>query len=79
MPSTAAACRIFTAGAGRLEDFYFIEKEAPDEHAQIILDLAASRIPARFGLDPVDDIQVLCPMYRGVIGVERLNRSCKTP
>jgi exodeoxyribonuclease V alpha subunit len=63
----------FTADSERLEDFYFIEKESPEELLQIILDLAARRIPARFGLDPVQDIQVLCPMYRGPIGVERLN------
>ncbi len=63
----------FTAGPDRLEDFYFIEKEAPEELLQIVLDLAAKRIPARFGLDAIRDIQVLCPMYRGAIGVERLN------
>jgi exodeoxyribonuclease V alpha subunit len=63
----------FPAGADRLEDFYFIEKEAPEDVLQIILELARRRIPSRFGIDPVDDIQVLCPMYRGLIGVERLN------
>jgi exodeoxyribonuclease V alpha subunit len=63
----------FHPTAGRLQDFYFIEKEAPDDILTIIVDLVARRIPARFGLDPFDDIQVLCPMYRGVIGVERLN------
>jgi exodeoxyribonuclease V alpha subunit len=64
----------FSPVADRLEDFYFIEKEDPEDMLTIILDLASRRIPARFGLDPVDDIQVLCPMYRGVIGVERLNQ-----
>ena len=63
----------FQAGAEQLQDFYFVEKESPDDLLQIILDLAAKRIPARFGLDPIDGIQVLCPMYRGAIGVERLN------
>ena len=63
----------FASGSDRLEDFYFIEKDSPEDMLQIILDLASRRIPSRFGLDPVDDIQVLCPMYRGVIGVERLN------
>jgi len=63
----------FASGSDRLEDFYFIEKNDPEAVLQIILDLAARRIPSRFGLDPVDDIQVLCPMYRGAIGVERLN------
>ena len=63
----------FASGSERLEDFYFIEKDDPAAVLQIILDLAAHRIPSRFSLDPVDDIQVLCPMYRGAIGVERLN------
>ena len=39
----------------------------------IILELSSDRIPRRFGLDPVDDIQVLTPMHRGVIGAGNLN------
>jgi len=57
----------------RLTDFYFIEKEQPEEVLAIILKLCRDRIPKRFGLDPVDDIQVLSPMNRGTIGVHRLN------
>jgi exodeoxyribonuclease V alpha subunit len=54
-------------------DFYFIEKEEPEEVLQIILKLCTDRIPARFGFDPVEGIQVLTPMNRGIIGTQRLN------
>jgi exodeoxyribonuclease V alpha subunit len=56
-------------------DFYFIEQEDPDKLLEIILELTANRIPRRFGFDPIDDIQVLTPMHRGVVGAGHLNRS----
>jgi exodeoxyribonuclease V alpha subunit len=56
-----------------LQDFYFIEKDDPEEVSKIILKLCSDRIPARFGLDPVEDVQVLSPMHRGIIGAQRLN------
>jgi len=56
-----------------LEDFYFIEQEDPEEVLKIIVDLVKDRIPRRFGLDPVEDIQVLTPMHRGTVGVANLN------
>ncbi|HAO21462.1 MAG TPA: ATP-dependent RecD-like DNA helicase, partial [Desulfobacteraceae bacterium] len=43
------------------DDFYFIEKESPEDVLNIILRLAKERIPARFGFHPIDDIQVLTP------------------
>lgn len=57
----------------RLQDFYFIEKEAPEEAFQILLKLCTDRIPARFGFDPMEDIQVLSPMHRGIVGTQQLN------
>jgi exodeoxyribonuclease V alpha subunit len=56
-------------------DFYFISENDPDRARQIALTLAAERIPARFGLDPRRDIQVVAPMHRGKAGVSRLNRA----
>jgi exodeoxyribonuclease V alpha subunit len=56
-----------------LQDFYFIEKSDPEEALQLILKLCTDRIPSRFGLDPVDEIQVLSPMNRGAVGSQRLN------
>jgi exodeoxyribonuclease V alpha subunit len=55
------------------DDFYFIEQEDPEEVLRITLELIRERIPKRFGFDPVDDIQVLTPMHKGVVGAENLN------
>ncbi|MBW2664308.1 MAG: ATP-dependent RecD-like DNA helicase, partial [Deltaproteobacteria bacterium] len=57
----------------KLEDFYFIEQEDPEEVLKLILELTKERIPRRFGFNPVDDIQVLSPMHRGTVGAENLN------
>jgi exodeoxyribonuclease V alpha subunit len=54
-------------------DFYFIHQQDPQKVLEIILDLTKTRIPRRFGFDPVDDIQVLTPMHKGVVGAENLN------
>ena len=56
-----------------LDDFYFIEQNDPEEVLGIILELTRERIPKRFGFDSIDDIQVLTPMHRGVVGAENLN------
>jgi len=61
-----------TAGE-KSEDFYFIEKEDPEEVLKLIVELIAERIPKRFGFNPIDDIQVLTPMHRGVVGAANLN------
>jgi exodeoxyribonuclease V alpha subunit len=57
----------------QLEDFYLLEQENPEEVLRIILELIQERIPKRFGLDPLNDIQVLTPMHRGTVGAENLN------
>lgn len=57
-----------------LRDFYFIEQNDPEHALNIIIELVCDRIPRRFSLDPVDDIQVLTPMHKGVIGTGNLNR-----
>jgi exodeoxyribonuclease V alpha subunit len=56
------------------EDFHFVHQEDPDQAVRIIRELVRERIPARFGLDPVEDVQVLTPMHRGTVGAENLNR-----
>ena len=57
-----------------LQDFYFIQKETPEDVLATILDLVTNRIPSRFKINPIDGIQVLTPMHRGVIGAENLNK-----
>ena len=54
-------------------DFYIVEVDEPEAAADTIVRLCAERIPARFGLDPVKDVQVLCPMNRGAVGAHQLN------
>ena len=54
-------------------DFYFVPAADPETAAVRIVDLVKNRLPTRFGLDPVRDIQVLCPMNRGAAGARSLN------
>ena len=56
-----------------LEDFYFIEQDDPEEVLRIIIELVRERIPDRFRFDTMEDIQVLTPMHRGVVGAVNLN------
>jgi exodeoxyribonuclease V alpha subunit len=55
------------------DDFYFFSKEEPEEAADLLVDVVQRRIPEKFGFDPVDEVQVLAPMYRGACGVANLN------
>ncbi len=54
-------------------DFHFVQADDPDTAVARIIDLVKTRIHRRFGLDPVRDIQVLCPMARGGVGARSLN------
>ena len=54
-------------------DFYFVPAEEPEEAVTKIVELAKTRIPRRFGLDPIRHVQVLCPMNRGGVGARSLN------
>ena len=54
-------------------DYYFIEAGEPEQAIAVILELVRERIPKRFGLDPIRDIQVLCPMNRSGLGARSLN------
>ena len=55
------------------QDFFLFIKDEPEETATLLVDIVAKRIPHKFGLDPLDDVQVLAPMYNGALGVTRLN------
>ena len=54
-------------------DFYFVQAGDPGTASPLIVDLVKTRIPQRFGLNPIRDIQVLCPMNRGGVGARSLN------
>lgn len=59
--------------AGASTDFYFLPAETPEQAVALILKVVGERIPARFGLDPIAQVQVLCPMARGGCGSRSLN------
>jgi exodeoxyribonuclease V alpha subunit len=54
-------------------DFFFLTAANPQAAQRLVVDLVARRLPARYGFDPLQDIQVLAPMYRGPVGVQALN------
>jgi exodeoxyribonuclease V alpha subunit len=54
-------------------DFYFVSADDPEIAVARIVELAKTRIPKRFGLNPIRDVQVLCPMNRGGVGARSLN------
>ena len=56
-------------------DFYFIAREDPEAARSTIVELVAERIPQRFGMDSITDVQVLAPMHRGELGTAALNRA----
>ena len=58
---------------GRESDFFFIERAEPDQIAATLVEMVKTRIPAKFRLDPIRDIQVLCPMNKGSLGIRELN------
>ena len=54
-------------------DFHFVEAKDPEEAASRVVELAADSLPRAFGLNPREDIQVLCPMQKGELGARNLN------
>jgi exodeoxyribonuclease V alpha subunit len=60
-------------GEGQERDFFFIERPGPERALDTVVEVVAERAPARFGVDPVRELQVLAPMYRGAVGIDALN------
>ena len=61
------------APRGGESDFHLIEIDEPEAGVSRLIEVVTKRIPVRFGLDPVRDVQVLTPMQRGVLGARNLN------
>ncbi|HYC81555.1 MAG TPA: ATP-dependent RecD-like DNA helicase [Solirubrobacterales bacterium] len=54
-------------------DFFFIDRPNAERALETVVEVVAERAPARFGVDPVREVQVLAPMYRGPVGIDALN------
>jgi exodeoxyribonuclease V alpha subunit len=61
------------SGRDETADFYFIERDEPEKVLELVKELCFARLPRAFHLNPVDDIQVITPMHKGVVGVANLN------
>jgi len=62
-------------GKGEPSDFYLVPADEPEQIAHTVVDLVKTRLPKKFGADPVRDIQVLCPMNRGLTGARGINQA----
>ena len=60
-------------GLREFGDFFMFGCEEAEDTAALVVDIVARRIPAKFGLDPRREVQVLCPMHRGPAGAGNLN------
>ena len=54
-------------------DFFFIERGTPERALETVVEVVAERAPAKFAVDPIREVQVLAPMYRGAVGIDALN------
>ncbi len=57
----------------KANDFFIFIKQEPNEAAELLVDVVKNRIPLKFKLHPLEDVQVLSPMYNGALGVRQLN------
>jgi exodeoxyribonuclease V alpha subunit len=67
----------FTPSDGMRRDLFLIERPNPRAALQEIVSLVAERLPAHYGVDPVRDIQVFAPVYRGEVGIDALNEALR--
>ena len=63
----------FRAAEGMRRDLFLIARDDPRAALAEIVSLVAERLPAFYGIDPVRDIQVFAPVYRGALGIDALN------
>ncbi|MGA9859009.1 MAG: AAA family ATPase [Solirubrobacteraceae bacterium] len=67
----------FAAEPEMRRDLFLIERSSPRAALDEIVSLVARRLPAHYGVDPVRDIQVFAPVYRGELGIDALNRELR--
>ncbi len=58
---------------GQDQDFFLIDRPNPERALETVVEVVAERAPKRFAVDPIREVQVLAPMYRGAVGIDALN------
>lgn len=59
----------------RASDFFFFAADEAAYAAELVVDIVQNRLPRKFGIDPMERVQVIAPMYRGPAGVDNLNNA----
>jgi exodeoxyribonuclease V alpha subunit len=67
----------FTAGGDMRRDLFLIERSDPRAAREEIVSLVCERLPAHYEVDPIKDIQVFAPVYRGELGIDALNEALR--
>jgi exodeoxyribonuclease V alpha subunit len=60
-------------GPDQEHDFFFVERGTPERALETVVEVVAERAPDRFSVDPIREVQVLAPMYKGPVGIDALN------
>ena len=63
----------FAGADGLTRDLFLVERDDPGAALDEVVSLVAERLPRHFGVDPLTDIQVFAPVYRGALGIDVLN------
>jgi len=63
----------FAAEEGLERDLFLIERDRPEAALDEVVSLVTERLPRHYGVDPVADIQVFAPVYKGALGIDALN------
>jgi exodeoxyribonuclease V alpha subunit len=67
----------FSAGEGMRRDLFLIERSSARQALDEIVSLVAERLPAHYGVDPIREIQVFAPVYRGDLGIDAINQALR--
>jgi exodeoxyribonuclease V alpha subunit len=62
---------------GMRRDLFLVERADPVAAREQIVGLVSRRLPEHYGVDPVNDVQVLAPVYRGELGIDALNEALR--
>jgi len=67
----------FRPAPGMRRDLFLVERADARQALEEVVSLVSSRLPEHYAVDPVRDIQVFAPVYRGVLGIDALNEALR--
>jgi exodeoxyribonuclease V alpha subunit len=67
----------FAHAEGLERDLFLIERDDARAALDEVVSLVSERLPAHYGIDPLADIQVFAPVYKGALGIDALNASLR--